>query len=348
METITQPPVIKYNLRNRGRNHTGKERNFNIKELCKSIMSEKTQERIRTRGMLGYFGHSPRIIGGMNPVESLVINGTYNEIEPAVITISLSCDADGNIEHKTEFLDTESGNKAARLFSNKVGGFSSVINENAHEFIGLDFVLDPNYSTNRGFSLDAAGLLLDDASDENDCYGNLAKALFDSVNEFGDLSKAMIDLKSENKLALESLNELKEDNENLSSLLSAAKSSLDSVTGKLQAQDIAIEDIIRAEYSDQLSGALALVDNLKAVNSLALDSLSNLQEENEELLALLSAKPVLDDLSNAPLSVSKSPAQQILDDMQFFKRSKLPSLSDQKPSSSADEDRFFKRLRNGY
>jgi hypothetical protein len=313
-------------------------------------MSEKTQERIRTRGMLGYFGHSPRIIGGMNPVESLVINGTYNEIEPAVITVSLSCDEDGNIEHKTEFLDTESGNKAARLFSNKVGGFSSVINENASEFIGLDFVLDPNYSTNRGFSLDSSGLLLDDASDDNesDCYANLSKALFDSVNECGDLSKVIANLNAENSLALDSLSRLKDDNEKLLSLLSAARPSLDSITGKLQVQGMSIEDIIKSEYNDQLSGALALVNNLKSANSLALDSLSHLQEENEELLSLLSARPALDSTTGTSFSSSKLPAQQLFDDMAFFKSSSLPSFAEPQAQSSANETRFFRRLRNGY
>lgn len=253
-------------------------------------MGEKTQERIRTRGMLGYFGHSPRIIGGMNPVESLVINGTYNEIEPAIITVSLSCDSDGNVEHKTEFLDTESGNKAARLFSNKVGGFSSVINENNNEFIGLDFVLDPNYSTNRGFLLDSTGLTLDgiDDYDESVDFANLSKALFDSVNENSNLNK--------------------------------------------------------------------IITNLNAANTLALDSLNRLTEENEELLSMLtrnnanskSNAPIFDSVGQAAFSTSKLPANRILDDINHFKTAHLPKFAEPKTEINSTTSRFFNRLKNGY
>ena len=85
-QAIVQPPTIRYNLKDRGRQFRGQERNFNIKALCDSIMSGPTQERVKTRAMLGYFGHKPRILAGMEPMESLVINGKYNEIEPAIVS----------------------------------------------------------------------------------------------------------------------------------------------------------------------------------------------------------------------------------------------------------------------
>ncbi|MFA5920167.1 MAG: hypothetical protein WC856_02600 [Methylococcaceae bacterium] len=165
-QPITQPPIIRYNLKDRQRQFRGQERNFNIKALCDSIMGGATQERIRTRAMTGYFGHKPRILAGMEPTESMVINGKYNEIEPAIVTVSLTCDMDGNIEHQTEFLDTVPGRKAARIFKSRVGGFSSVIDTAKNEFYGLDFVLDPNYSGNRGYALDSANMTYDQVLDE--------------------------------------------------------------------------------------------------------------------------------------------------------------------------------------
>lgn len=152
---IIQPPTIRYNLKDRGRQFRGQERNFNIKALCDSINGGATQERVRTRAMLGYFGHKPRILAGMEPSESMVVNGKYNEIEPAIVTVSLKCDMDGNIEHKTEFLDTPSGRKAARMFANRIGGFSSVIDQSKNEYYGQDYVLDPNFSGNRPYALDS-------------------------------------------------------------------------------------------------------------------------------------------------------------------------------------------------
>lgn len=158
---MQQPPLIRYNLKDRGRKYRGQERNFNIQAICDSINGPVTQERIKTRAMLGYFGHNPRILAGMEPTESMVINGKYNEIEPAIVTTSLKAYPDGTIEHQTEFLDTVPGRKAARMFKSRVGGFSSAIDERKPEFFGFDYVLDPNYSTNRPYTLDSTSLTLD-------------------------------------------------------------------------------------------------------------------------------------------------------------------------------------------
>jgi hypothetical protein len=161
LDSIQQPPVITYNLNDRGRQHTGQPRNFDVRAICDSVNGPATQETVKSRGMLGYFGHKLRVLAGLEPSESVVIGGKYNEIEPAIITTNIEAMPDGTIKHKTEFLDTDSGKKAARLYANKVGGFSSVIDKN-NRLIGFDFVLQPNYNGNRGFSLDSVdGLVFD-------------------------------------------------------------------------------------------------------------------------------------------------------------------------------------------
>jgi hypothetical protein len=156
-----QPQIIEYNLKDRGRQYRGKERNFNIKAICDAVNGPACQERVKTRAMLGYFGHKMRLLAGMEPVESVVIAGKYNEVEPAVVTTYLEAFPDGTIKHKTEFLDTDAGRRAARMASSRVGGFSSAIDENRPEFFGFDYVLDPNFHHNRPFALDSAGLTLD-------------------------------------------------------------------------------------------------------------------------------------------------------------------------------------------
>lgn len=150
---LTQPPVITYNLKERGRSARGSERNYNIKELVKSINGAATQERVKTRGMLGYLGHWPRIRFGIEPPEGGLYGGKAHAVEPALVTTLLRAYEDGTVEHKTEFLDNENGRIASRMFENRVGGFSSAIN--GVELVGFDWVNDPNYSTNRGYSLDS-------------------------------------------------------------------------------------------------------------------------------------------------------------------------------------------------
>jgi hypothetical protein len=161
---MQQPSLITYNLKERGRRYTGNERNFNIKAICDAVNSPATQERIKMRAMVGYFGHKARVLVGLVPTESAIVGGKYNEIDPAIITTHLKAYPDGTIEHQTEFLDTEPGQRAARLHSQKIGGFSSAIDDRQNKFYGFDYVLDPNFVANRGFTFDSvAGLTFDSA-----------------------------------------------------------------------------------------------------------------------------------------------------------------------------------------
>lgn len=143
-----QPPLIRYNLKDRGRQHTGQARNFNLRAIADAINSPATQETVASRGMLGYYGHAPRVRYGLAPVEGGFEGGKYKAVQPAIVTTYLRADYDGNVEHRTEFLDTEDGALAAKLWAGKIGGFSSAIDERAPAFYGFDYVAQPNYLGN--------------------------------------------------------------------------------------------------------------------------------------------------------------------------------------------------------
>jgi len=155
----SETPTIKYNLKERGRQHTGQSRaNLNIRAVCDAINSRACQERVATRGMSGFYGHLPRIRFGMRPAEGGIDGGKYLPVEPALVTTYLKADYDGNVEHRAEFLDTASGLLAKKLYDSKTGGFSSAISPNCGEFFGMDYVLEPNYLSNShlGAVLDSA------------------------------------------------------------------------------------------------------------------------------------------------------------------------------------------------
>lgn len=162
---MQQTPIIKYNLRERGRQFRGQPRNFNIAVVVKAINSEACQEKVRNRDMIGFYGHWPRVKFGMNPREGGLEKGRPAFVEPAIVTTLLKAYPDGTIEHQEEFLDTDSGKLAAKLFQSRVGGFSSVIGNGNAEFFGFDYVNEPNYSTNRGYSLDSVGDISEDEID---------------------------------------------------------------------------------------------------------------------------------------------------------------------------------------
>lgn len=210
-----ETPVIRYNLKDRGRKHVGQPRNFNIKAICDAINGPACQERVATRGLVGYYGHMPRIRFGMSPVEGVLDNGKYVPIEPAFVTTYLKADYDGNVEHRAEFLDTAAGRLAAKLFDSKMGGFSSAIDTARPEFHGLDYVLEPNFIQNS-----YRGVVLDDAMS-----GNIGELTYDDVYaaEKDEQARAMVvlldSINAERLTTSAVIERLQHENEQLLSML---------------------------------------------------------------------------------------------------------------------------------
>lgn len=200
--------LIKYNLKERGRKHRGQERNFDIPRIAATINSRETQERVKNRDMLGYYGHWSRIKFGMNPQEGKIDSGQVIHVEPAIVTTHLKAFPDGTIEHQAEFLPTKSGELAAKLFAGKAGGFSSAIDTLKPEFHGFDYVLEPNYTTNRGYTFDSVcegglcgALTLDEV--ETAVYEEQMAGMMRLVNGFDEFKQFAMDaidsLQKENK-----------------------------------------------------------------------------------------------------------------------------------------------------
>lgn len=164
MSTGRKTRPITFNIKDRGRQFTGQDRtNVDYKKWIELINSPATQEMVNTGCLLGYYGHQIRIAWGLTPPETVLVGDKLITISPAIRTIELSCDQDGNVTHREEFLETPEGEHALRQYRAKVGGFSA-----AHDHItqggmtiptevcGMDYVLQPNYATNIG-----DGILLD-------------------------------------------------------------------------------------------------------------------------------------------------------------------------------------------
>jgi hypothetical protein len=205
---MLQTKVIKYNLRERGRQYRGRDRKFDVKAIVDAINGGECQERVKCRDMAGYYGHWPRVKFGLNPAEGGLEQGKPALVEPALVTTMLRASPDGTIEHQAEFLDTAAGKVAAKLYKGRVGGFSSAIDTVRPEFHGFDYVLEPNYSTNRGWALDdVSGMSADDV--DAAIYDEQLKgvlALLDSVTVARDAADATINrLLAENEELLSAL-----------------------------------------------------------------------------------------------------------------------------------------------
>lgn len=208
--------IIKFNVADRGRKFRGQDRAFDTVALADLINSGGVQERVKHGDMLGYYGHWPRIKFGMNPVEGGIVDGKQVPLEPALRTTYLKAHPDGTIEHEGEFLDTSSGKLAERLYRSKAGGFSSAIDvKNAgtrqipRGFYGFDYVLEPNFTKNRGYAVALDGVF--------------DSAVFDEVSEYNGLldstNRILDQIQSEYDLLAQTASHLERENAELMSML---------------------------------------------------------------------------------------------------------------------------------
>lgn len=256
----TRTGVMRFNVRDRGRQFRGQDRNFDTAALATLINSNEVQERVAHGDMLGYYGHWPRVKFGMEPMEGGLIAGKPVALEPAVRTVYLHAHPDGTIEHEEEFLDSAPGKLAERLFKSKAGGFSSAITaprrgakQVPQGFHGFDFVLEPNYTKNRGYALD--GVELEDLTDE-DC------AVLDEVGQYNSLldsTNAILDQIQADYDRLQDVAErLEQENVELMSMLSkrapATEVTLDGVmevvTHPVTSRFDSADDFFNAELAD--------------------------------------------------------------------------------------------------
>lgn len=208
--------IIRFNLAERGRSVRGPNRNFDLAQAARLINSPFVQEKVKHGDMIGYFGHWPREQFGLNPAEGGVVDGKAVSIEPALRTVSIKAYPDGTVEHEEEFLDTPSGKIAWRLYSSKAGGFSSAIRAPQvggkaipSEFHGFDYVLEPNYSTNRGYDLALDGVEggeVFDAVAERQLILDQCASMLDSMQSaYDQMSATVARLSEENAYYLSAL-----------------------------------------------------------------------------------------------------------------------------------------------
>lgn len=182
--------VITYNLKDTGRRLTQSKRNYDIDGAVILLNSPTVQEGVANGDYFGYFGHWIRELLGLDPQEGGFVDGKLVLVEPALVLKKISAKANGDVSFQVQFLDTPMGNMARRIYSQKKGGFSIVWDfyrqDNGsllpYQLWGMDMVLTPNFTKNRGYVMDAAsraalGSVLMDSAQLSE-FGSLIAPLF--------------------------------------------------------------------------------------------------------------------------------------------------------------------------
>ncbi|MFH1984753.1 MAG: hypothetical protein ABIL58_23175 [Pseudomonadota bacterium] len=167
-------PVIEcqFNLFDEGRKYTGHHRKYvleNAREVC---YAPATREGIRLREKLGFLGHGRREMAGKAAIaESERVqmpDGSFVIVDnvPACVTTAFEIDEAGNVSHAQELLVANAPGRVVQgLHESRVGGFSWAMGgrdggrhgtTRVSSFEGFDYVLNPGFSSNRGYVLESA------------------------------------------------------------------------------------------------------------------------------------------------------------------------------------------------
>ncbi|MCV6588705.1 MAG: DUF3450 domain-containing protein [Marinobacterium sp.] len=143
----------------------GNHRNYDLAKTTAVINAPATQELIRNREAVGYFGHNRRTLGKLQPGESdLVATRTgpiIVENVPACITTGLTIDGT-KVSYEVEVLDTEPGKVIQSMIDSKVGGFSWAMPgqdgrrigiSRPDSYLGMDYVVSPGFNSSRPYAL---------------------------------------------------------------------------------------------------------------------------------------------------------------------------------------------------
>lgn len=179
-----------FNIFDTGRVHGDKNRGYLLDNVKSAINSSFVQERLRMREMLGYVGHGYRELAkklNVGEVDTARLpNGQSTVIKaiPACVCTDIRIDDEGNLTHTQEIIDNEEGKTLLGLHNSRIGGFSwaaspagNLATMGSNTLIdgiyGFDYVVNPLFSSNRGFVLDSA----DDEAGE--------QAILDSLQAHG-------------------------------------------------------------------------------------------------------------------------------------------------------------------
>lgn len=161
-----------FNLFKEGRKYTGHHRNYVLESARKVCYDPATREGIGLREKLGYLGHGRRILAGkltLDEVEAVKMpDGSTIVVEnvPSNVTTHFEVHEDGTVEHTQDILESAPGKVVSGLNKSRVGGFSWAMGgrdggvqggTRLIGFEGFDYVMNPGFSSNRGYVLEDAG-----------------------------------------------------------------------------------------------------------------------------------------------------------------------------------------------
>lgn len=197
LETVTD----RFSLFNHGRKLGANKRKYIVQAVQQLLRSEQVQEDLRVGELYGYYGHAPRQRAGkldIGETEVIMIGGRPVVVQnvPSNVTVAITCDDSGIVEHSEQFLETDTARIAKSLWESRRGGWSWATGGRDSEtraitssLSGVDYVLKPNY-----LSLTHEAMMNESADQENDM-------LLESLKNVGgfDLNSAVNIVESMNK-----------------------------------------------------------------------------------------------------------------------------------------------------
>ena len=177
MATENNKIRVKFNIFETGRKYTNKDRGYVLDNVTSVINSAAVQERVKTRQLFGYAGHTIREMAGKMALSAKTVvklpsgQEIIADSTPGCVCTHLEIDEEGNVTHEQEVFDhTPDGKTIMALHNSKAGGFSWASTGGAKggntllsDLFGFDYVPNPLNLNNNGY-----GLVLDSIDDNGE------------------------------------------------------------------------------------------------------------------------------------------------------------------------------------
>jgi hypothetical protein len=125
----------------------GKPRNYNMQKYQAMIDSDKTKKHIKNGYCLIFYSHEARTPSKNYLAFERDKDGNYQLPVGRVLEVSFSHPS--TVKFKALILNNAMGKEVQKLIESGVGGFSLVNDLKNKILLGIDFVLSPNFSSNR-------------------------------------------------------------------------------------------------------------------------------------------------------------------------------------------------------
>ena len=267
---------VSFDVAKHGHN-LGRPRNYDMNKYKQMVESDKTKKHINNGYALIFYSHDARSPQKNYLPHEKDKDGSYQLPVGRLLNVGFKQPSTVNFE--ALILDNPMGKEIQKLIKSGVGGFSLVNNIKDKLLIGADYVLSPNFSSNRVIN-------------DETCENGLCSIKLDTITQ-----KIDDELVESVKAFLDDI-EMQDDKEVFDAIVSLEKQTdeykqslalldkIETSKAEIEANSYSILDEVDAKYKDEIKELETMLDEIEASKNKIQDSFEDFIENKYKKLVM--------------------------------------------------------------